>query len=194
MARKDEAKWKRIVASVKAGSKGGKPGQWSARKAQLATQRYKKSGGTYTGGKTKAQKSLSKWTKEDWGTKSGKPSTQGSKATGERYLPKKVREGLTKKEYEATSRKKREDTKKGKQFSKQPKKVAKKTSELRKGPSMEGVPHYTKEGKLWMGEMHKHPGRGLMSGAEHTDSSVNLFHKGEIRSPYELYKYKLKDK
>ena len=194
MARKDEAKWKRIVASVKAGSKGGKPGQWSARKAQLATQRYKKSGGTYTGGKTKAQKSLSKWTEEKWGTESGKNSTQGKGATGERYLPKKVREGLTKKEYEATSRKKREDTKKGKQFSKQPKKVAKKTSKLRKGPSMEGVPHYTKEGKLWMGGMHKHPGRGLMSGVEHTDTSVNLFHKEEIRNPYELYKYKIKDK
>lgn len=194
MARKDEAKWKRIVASVKAGSKGGKPGQWSARKAQLATRLYKKSGGKYTGGKTKAQKSLSKWTKEKWGTKSGKNSTQGKGATGERYLPKKVRERLTKKEYKATSRKKREDTKKGKQFSKQPKKIAKKTSKLRKGPNMEGVPHYTKEGKLWMGGMHKHPGKGLMSGAEHTDSSVNLFHKEEIRSPYELYKYKLKDK
>ena len=137
MARKNEAKWKRIVASVKASSKGGKPGQWSARKAQLATQRYKKSGGEYTGPKTKAQKSLSKWTEEDWGTKSGKPSTQGSKATGERYLPKKVREGLTKEEYEETSRKKRKDTKKGKQVSKQPKKIAKKTSEL-KGPSMDG--------------------------------------------------------
>ena len=35
MARTDEAKWKRIVASVKAGGKGGDPGQWSARKAQL---------------------------------------------------------------------------------------------------------------------------------------------------------------
>ena len=45
MARTDEAKWKRIVAAVKAGSKGGKAGQWSARKAQLATQRYKKAGG-----------------------------------------------------------------------------------------------------------------------------------------------------
>ena len=106
MARRDEAKWKRIVASVKAGSKGGKPGQWSARKAQLATQRYKKSGGTYSGPKTKAQKSLSKWTKEKWGTKSGKNSTQGSKATGERYLPKKARDALSKKEYAATSRKK----------------------------------------------------------------------------------------
>jgi hypothetical protein len=131
MARTDEAKWKRIVASVKAGSKGGKAGQWSARKAQLATQRYKKSGGGYSGAKTEAQKSLSKWTKEKWGTKSGKNSTQGSKATGERYLPKKARESLSAKEYAATSRKKRADTKKGKQFSKQPKMVAKKTARYR---------------------------------------------------------------
>ena len=133
MARTDEAKWKRVVASVKAGGKGGKPGQWSARKAQLATQRYKKSGGGYTGAKTKAQKSLSKWTKEDWGTKSGKPSTQGKKATGERYLPKKARQALTSKEYAATSRKKRADTKKGKQFSSQPKRIAKKTARHRRG-------------------------------------------------------------
>jgi hypothetical protein len=131
MARTDEPKWKRIVASVKAGSKGGSPGQWSARKAQLATQRYKKSGGGYSGAKTEAQKSLSKWTKEDWGTKSGKPSTQGPKATGERYLPKKARESLSAKEYAATSRKKREDTKAGKQVSKQPKKIAKKTAKYR---------------------------------------------------------------
>jgi len=131
MARSDEPKWKRIVAAVKAGSKGGKPGQWSARKAQLATQRYKKSGGSYSGPKTKAQKSLSKWTKEKWGTKSGKNSTQGAKATGERYLPKKARESLSKKEYAKTSAKKRADTKAGKQFSKQPKKIAKKTARHR---------------------------------------------------------------
>lgn len=131
MARTNEPKWKRIVASVKAGSKGGSPGQWSARKAQLATQRYKKSGGGYSGAKTEAQKSLSKWSKEDWGTKSGKPSTQGSKATGERYLPKKARAALSSKEYAATSRKKREDTKAGKQMSKQPSKIAKKTAKYR---------------------------------------------------------------
>ena len=131
MARSDEPKWKRIVAAVKAGSKGGKPGQWSARKAQLATQRYKKSGGSYSGAKTKAQKSLSKWTKEKWGTKSGKNSTQGKKATGERYLPKAARDSLSKKEYAKTSAKKRADTKKGKQFSKQPKKIAKKTARHR---------------------------------------------------------------
>ena len=67
----------------------------------------------------------------EWGTKSGKNSTQGSKATGERYLPKKARESLSKKEYAATSRKKRADTAKGKQFSSQPKKIAKKTSRHR---------------------------------------------------------------
>jgi hypothetical protein len=131
MARTDEAKWKRVVASVKAGGKGGKPGQWSARKAQLATQQYKKSGGGYRGEKTEAQKSLSKWTKEDWGTKSGKPSTQGSKATGERYLPKKARESLSKQEYAVTTRAKREGTKAGKQFVSQPKRIAKKTAKFR---------------------------------------------------------------
>lgn len=131
MARTDEPKWKRIVASVKAGDKGGKPGQWSARKAQLATQRYKGSGGGYSGPKTKAQQSLSKWTKEEWGTKSGKPSTQGPKATGERYLPKKARQALTSSEYAATSKAKREGTKQGKQFVKQPKTIAKKTARYR---------------------------------------------------------------
>lgn len=79
----------------------------------------------------KPQRSLKKWTKEDWGTKSGKPSTQGSKATGERYLPKKARESLTSEEYAATSRKKRADTKAGKQHSKQPKKIARKTAKYR---------------------------------------------------------------
>lgn len=79
----------------------------------------------------KPQKSLKKWTAENWGTKSGKPSTQGSKATGERYLPKKAREALSSAEYAATSRKKKADTKAGKQHSKQPKKIAQKTAKHR---------------------------------------------------------------
>lgn len=79
----------------------------------------------------KPQKSLKKWGDEKWGTKSGKPSTQGSKATGERYLPKGARDSLSAKEYAATSAKKRADTKKGKQFSPQPKKIAAKTKRHR---------------------------------------------------------------
>ena len=121
----------RIKNRVMAGTKGGKAGQWSARKAQIVAQEYKKAGGGYSGSKTSKQKSLSKWTKEKWGTKSGKPSTQGSKATGERYLPKKAREKLSAAEYAKTSAKKREDMRKGKQFSKQPKSIAKKTARYR---------------------------------------------------------------
>lgn len=79
------------------------------------------------------QKSLKRWTKEEWGTKSGKPSTQGAKATGERYLPKKAREALSPAEYAATTKAKREGARKGKQFVKQPKSVAKKTARFRKG-------------------------------------------------------------
>ena len=122
---------KRILARIKAGTKGGKAGQWSARKAQLLALAYKKAGGGYTGSKTKKQKSLTKWTKEKWGTKSGKPSTQGPKATGERYLPEKARKALSSGQYKATSAKKRIDLKKGKQFSKQPKSVAKITKRYR---------------------------------------------------------------
>lgn len=78
------------------------------------------------------QKSLKKWAKEDWGTKSGKPSTQGKKATGERYLPKKAREALSPAEYAATTKAKRKGTKAGKQHVAQPKAIAKKTAKYRK--------------------------------------------------------------
>lgn len=122
----------RLKKKIMAGSKGGKAGQWSARKAQMLAKAYEKAGGGYKGGKRKSQKSLSKWTKEDWGTKSGKKSVQGKSPTGERYLPRKTRDKLSATEYLMTSAKKRRDMKKGKQFSKQPKKIAKKTARLRK--------------------------------------------------------------
>ena len=93
-------------------------------------------------GLKKSQKSLDKWTKEDWGTKSGKPSTQGKKATGERYLPKAARAALTSSEYAATSRAKRKGTKQGKQFVKQPEAIAKKTARYRKsGGKIGKAPH-----------------------------------------------------
>ena len=79
----------------------------------------------------KSQKSLRAWTKQKWRTKSGKPSTQGSKATGERYLPEKAIKGLSKKEYAATSRAKRKGTAAGKQFVKQPKNIASKVKKYR---------------------------------------------------------------
>jgi hypothetical protein len=77
------------------------------------------------------QKSLKNWTDQKWRTKSGKPSTQGSKATGERYLPESAIKSLSPAEYAATSRAKRAGKAKGKQFVKQPKSIARKTAGFR---------------------------------------------------------------
>ncbi len=84
----------------------------------------------------KPQESLKKWGEQDWGTKSGKKSSE----TGERYLPKKAREALSDSEYAATSAKKRKDKAAGKQHSKQPKKIAEKTAKYRmaKGGKADG--------------------------------------------------------
>jgi hypothetical protein len=117
--------WKSVVSSVKAGSKGGDPGEWSARKAQLAVAAYKKKGGKYKGAKSSSN-SLSKWTKQDWQTSDGKPS-EGKK----RYLPKKAWDSLSAAEKRATNAAKSKGNKSGLQFVKQPDKIAKKTAKYR---------------------------------------------------------------
>jgi len=76
----------------------------------------------------KSQRSLKAWSKQKWRTKSGKPSSK----TGERYLPEAAIKALSPKEYAATTKAKRKGTKAGKQFVKQPKKIAKKTRSYRK--------------------------------------------------------------
>ena len=68
----------------------------------------------------KSQRSLMDWTKQKWRTKSGKPSTQGPKATGERYLPEKAIKNLSSAEYAATTRAKRRAKKQGEQYAAQP--------------------------------------------------------------------------
>jgi hypothetical protein len=104
----------RIKSRVMAGSDGGKPGQWSARKAQLVAQKYEEAGGGYKGGKTEAQKSLSKWTDQKWTTSDGKPAERKGGTT--RYLPEKAWDKLSPRERAATNAKKREGSRKGEQF------------------------------------------------------------------------------
>ncbi|WP_279478833.1 DUF5872 domain-containing protein [Aureimonas sp. SK2] len=123
----DPKLWDKVKRAVTKGAKGGKPGQWSARKAQLAVHEYKAEGGGYKGEKSD-DNSLHQWSEEDWGTKSGRESGK----TGERYLPKEAREHLSKEDYARTTAKKRRDTKRGKQFSAQPADVAEKTAPFRK--------------------------------------------------------------
>ena len=77
----------------------------------------------------KSQQSLKNWTKQKWRTKSGKKSSE----TGERYLPTAAIKSLSPQEYAATTRAKREGTRAGKQFVKQPKSISKKTARFRRG-------------------------------------------------------------
>jgi hypothetical protein len=120
--KRDPKKW----AAAKAKAKAKMGGKHSARAMQLAVKYYKDAGGTYSG-KKKPTNKLSKWTKQKWRTKSGKPSGK----TGERYLPEKAIKALTPSEYAATTKAKKAGTKAGKQFVKQPKKIAAKTKRYR---------------------------------------------------------------
>lgn len=129
----DPAMRERLKRKIMAGDRGGRPGQWSARKAQLLAAEYEKAGGGYTGGRSKAQRSLTRWTKQDWRTKSGKPSLE----TGERYLPAAAISALSSAEYAASTRAKREATG---QFSRQPKRIAMKTKRYRNPATSEDMP------------------------------------------------------
>ena len=121
--KRDPKKW----AAAKARAKRKMGGKHSARAMQLAVKYYKDAGGSYKGKKKKSNK-LSKWSKQKWRTTSGKPSSK----TGERYLPEKAIKALSSKEYAATTRAKRKGTAAGKQFVKQPKRIAKKTRRYRR--------------------------------------------------------------
>ncbi|CAD6889520.1 unnamed protein product [Tilletia controversa] len=97
--------------------KGGKPGQWSARKAQMMASEYKKRGGGYTDDKKdESAKHLDQWSKEDWQTSSGKGEAKNEDGTEERYLPKKAWEKMSEQEKKETNEKKRDASKKGQQF------------------------------------------------------------------------------
>jgi hypothetical protein len=125
------ALWKRIVSEVKSGSKGGPAGKWSARKAQLATARYKKAGGGYRGKKSSSN-SLSKWTKQKWRTSDGSPSRNPGRKSVKRYLPDKAWKNMSAKEKASANRSKSAGSKKGKTTVSLPKKIKKKVAKYRK--------------------------------------------------------------
>lgn len=107
----------RLKEEIKASDKGGEPGQWSARKAQLLKQEYEKQGGGYLGGKDEEQRHLSEWSNEEWQTKDGETNARDPE-TGEtkRYLPKEAWEKMSREEAEATDRKKRQASQEGQQY------------------------------------------------------------------------------
>ncbi|SEW47208.1 Rho termination factor, N-terminal domain [Cognatiyoonia koreensis] len=123
----DPELWEEVKEEITQSDKGGEPGQWSARKAQLAVQEYKKRGGEYEDdGPDQDETDLHEWTEEDWGTKSGEDSGE----SGERYLPKKVRMLLTEDEYARSTQKKKDGSR---QFVDQPDDVKEKVAQIKDG-------------------------------------------------------------
>ncbi len=110
----DPALRDRLKDEVLAGDKGGRPRQWSARKAQLLAHEYEAAGGGYTGGKSPAQQHLQAWTDERWTTADKTPAIRGK--TTARYLPEKAWEELTPAQRRATDKKKRSASTSGRQF------------------------------------------------------------------------------
>lgn len=103
----------KLKEEIKAGDKGGKPGQWSARKAQLLTHEYEKAGGGYLHDeRTESQQHLEQWTNQDWRTEDGKPADKGDKTA--RYLPAEAWEKLTPAQRKATNAKKLKGSEEGK--------------------------------------------------------------------------------
>ena len=119
------------------------------------------------------QKSLKKWGQQKWRTKSGKPSTQGPNATGERYLPAKAIKSLSSSEYAATTRAKREGTKAGKQFVAQPKKVADKVKKFR-----------ANEGGMAMKKPMNEGMKALKKEAPEVAKKMGYMHGGKVKKGY----------
>ena len=79
----------RIKDRIMKSSKGGKPGQWSARRSQMLAKEYEKAGGGYKGGKGEKQKSLSKWSREKWMTKDEYEKRKKAKSAAKKYKDSK---------------------------------------------------------------------------------------------------------
>ena len=156
----DPELWETVKDEITRGDKGGDPGEWSARKAQMAVQEYKKRGGGYLGEKPDADNHLVQWQREEWGTKSGRESLK----SGERYLPKKAREALSDEEYKRTTAAKRCAAAKGEQFAAQPQDVARKASRFRGGHGAHG--EKTKADLLEQARKQGVPGRSRMTKAQ----------------------------
>ena len=105
----------RLKKKIQASDKGGRAGEWSARKSQLLASEYKKAGGGYRGGKGEAQKNLDSWTEEKWQTRSGGTRARHGRTT-ERYLPEKAWDSLSEGEKSATQTKKATASRRGKKF------------------------------------------------------------------------------
>ncbi len=105
-----------VKEEIKASDKGGKEGQWSARKSQLLTRKYERRGDGYKGEKDESQKNLERWTEEEWQTREGGADARERGGETKRYLPKEAWEKMSEEEKEETEKRKREGSRGGEQY------------------------------------------------------------------------------
>ena len=106
---------RKIKQEIMESDKGGKPGQWSARKSQLLVQEYEKQGGGYKGEKDESAHSLEEWTEQNWQTQEGDENARKNNQT-KRYLPQEVWERLSEEEKQEVEEKKQSASQKGEQY------------------------------------------------------------------------------
>ncbi len=136
----------KLKEKIRKGDKGGRKGEWSARKSQLLVNEYEKAGGGYTSGKrTKKQTDLEDWGDEEWTTRAGKTAVRGDKT--HRYLPKKAWDKLSKEEKEATDAKKVKDDDGKTQYVQNTAKAKKARSEAKKDTRKKGGKKKSSKGK-----------------------------------------------
>ena len=104
-----------LKEEIMASDRGGRPGQWSARKSQLLTQEYQKRGGGYQGPRDERQKSLKQRGDQKWQTREGTTRARHNGETA-RYLPKQAWEQLSDEQRRATDARKRNESKSGRQY------------------------------------------------------------------------------
>ncbi len=153
--------WEEVKDEVKRGSKGGAAGEWSARKAQLAVQEYRKRGGGYSGRKA-GDTSPTPWVGDDRATASTTPAGE----TGERYLPQETRDAAGDEDYRTASERQRDDPLKGRKFTPQPREIAAKSARFRHATRAEKVRVRTKADMLREAKQLEISGRSRMDKEE----------------------------
>ena len=105
-----------IKKEIRQSDKGGKEGQWSARKSQLLAREYERRGGGYRGERDESQTNLERWTEEDWQTSDASANARGGGGETKRYLPKEAWEKMSDEEKKETEKKKRGGSRRDEQF------------------------------------------------------------------------------